>query len=99
METDSIIVYIKTDDIYKGIAEYVETRFDTSNYGWDRQLTNFLIDDVSKDKKPEGTKTYVIKRKLKFENFKVCLEATHLENKINYLEKNKINIDSIKKKS
>ena len=32
MDTDSFIVYIKTDDIYKDIAEDVETRFDTSNY-------------------------------------------------------------------
>ena len=29
---DSFIVYIKTDDIYKGIAKDVKTRFDTSNY-------------------------------------------------------------------
>ena len=34
-----------------------------------------------------------IKRKLNFEEFKNCLEAIHHENKINYLEKNKINID------
>ena len=26
------MVYIKTDDIYRGIAEDVETRFDISNY-------------------------------------------------------------------
>ena len=32
MNTDSFIVCIKTDDIYKDIAEDVETRFDTSNY-------------------------------------------------------------------
>ena len=31
MNTDSFIVYIKTDDIYKDIAEDVQTRFDTSN--------------------------------------------------------------------
>ena len=29
MDTDSFIVYIKTGDIYKDIAEDVETRFDT----------------------------------------------------------------------
>ena len=29
-----------------------------------------------------------MKRKLKFENYKNCLEATQLENKINHLEKN-----------
>ena len=38
MDTDSFIVYIKTDDIYKGIAEDVETTFDTSNYELDRPL-------------------------------------------------------------
>ena len=38
MDTDSFIVYIKTDDIYKDIAEDVETRFDTSNYELDGML-------------------------------------------------------------
>ena len=38
-----------------------------------------------------------MKRKLKFENFKNRLEATQLENKIMYLEKSKIKIDSLKK--
>ena len=32
MGTDSLIVFIKTDDIFKDITEDVETRFDTSNY-------------------------------------------------------------------
>ena len=32
MDTDSFIVYIKTDDIFKYIPEDVETRFHTSNY-------------------------------------------------------------------
>ena len=35
MDTDSFIVYIKTDHIYKDIAEDIETRFDTSNYELD----------------------------------------------------------------
>ena len=39
----------------------------------------------------------VIKRKLRFENQKNCLEAAHLENKINYREKNKINVYSFEK--
>ena len=38
MDTDSFIVYIKTDDIYKDIGEDVETRFDTSNYALNRPL-------------------------------------------------------------
>ena len=31
-------VYIKADDIYKDIAEDIETRFDTSNYELDKSL-------------------------------------------------------------
>ena len=41
-----------------------------------------LIDDGSEDKKAKCTKT-----KLKFENYKSCLQATQLENKINHREK------------
>ena len=32
-----------------------------------------------------------------FVNHKNCLEANQLDNKINYLEKNEINLDSLKK--
>ena len=38
MDRDNFIVYIKTDDIYKYIAEDVETSFDTSNYELGRPL-------------------------------------------------------------
>ena len=59
---------------------------------------SYLIDVDSEDKNAKGTKMCVIKRRLKIENYKNCLEATQLENKINYLEKNEINKDSLKKK-
>ena len=36
--TDSVNVHVKTDHIYQDIAEDVETRFDTSNFGLDRPL-------------------------------------------------------------
>ena len=39
MNTDSFITHVKTDDIYKDIAEDVGTRFDTSNYEIDWLLT------------------------------------------------------------
>ena len=58
---------------------------------------SYLIDDSSKDKKAKGTKNCVIKRKLKFKNYKNYLEATQLETKMYYLEKNLTDIDSIKK--
>ena len=38
MDTDSFIVYIKTNDIYKDIAEDIDTGFDTSNYELNRPL-------------------------------------------------------------
>ena len=57
----------------------------------------YLIDDGSEDRKAKVTKKCVKKRNLKFENNKNCLEATQIEKKISYLEKNKISIDSLKK--
>ena len=126
MDTGSFIVYIKTDDIYKDIAEDVGTRFDTyeldklwvwimnskyklRNYESNRPFPkgknkiviglmkdglvrkimikfvglraktySYVINDGSKDKKQKVHK----KRILKFENYKNCLQATQLENKI-----------------
>ena len=46
MDTDSFIVYINTDDIYKDIAKDVETRFDTSKYRLDRTLQKGKIKKV-----------------------------------------------------
>ena len=39
VDTDSFIINIKTEDFYKDIADNVEKRFDTSNYGVNRPLT------------------------------------------------------------
>ena len=63
----------------KIMREFVRLRAKTYSY---------LIDDGSEDKKAKNRKKYVIKRKLRIENYKICLEATQLENKINHLEKN-----------
>ena len=40
MDTDSLIVYPKTENIYVNVAKYVETKIDTSNYELDRPLPN-----------------------------------------------------------
>ena len=69
----------------------------TNFVGLRAKTYSYLIDDVSEDKKAKGTKMCVTKRKLKFENYKNCLEATQLDNKIKDLEKNKIDICSLKK--
>ena len=55
MDMDSFIVYIKTDGVFKYIAEDVETRFDTSNYELDRPLPK------GKNKKDELRKKIKIK--------------------------------------
>ena len=52
---------------------------------------------VVKIKKQKAEKKCVIKRKLKFENYKNCLEAIQLENEINNLENNKIGIECLEK--
>ena len=50
MDTDICIVYIKTDDTYKDIAEDVETRFDNSHFKLDRPLPKGKNKKVIKDK-------------------------------------------------
>ena len=57
------------------------------------QTYSYLVDDGSEDKKARSTQKCVIKRKIKFENYKNCLEGNQLHNKINYLEK-KVTVDS-----
>ena len=32
MDTDSFIIHIKSENVYEGIADDIEKRFDTSNY-------------------------------------------------------------------
>ena len=69
------------------MKEFVGLRAKTNSY---------LKDNNDKDKKAKGTKKCVIKRKLKFQDYKNYLAATQIEKKINHLEKNKLDIDSLK---
>ena len=48
MDTDGFIMNIKTEDFYKGIANGVKNRFDTSNYEVNRPLP------IGKNKKVIG---------------------------------------------
>ena len=113
MDTGSFIVHVKTDDIYKDIAEDVDKRFDTSNFMIDRALpigknkkvirwTNHekmcqnktktysdSKDNNDEDQKAKQTKKCVTKRNLKCRDYKKCLKASRIENKINSLEKKK----------
>ena len=58
---------------------------------------SYLIDDGSEDKKAKGIRNCITRRKLKIKNHKNYLEKTQLDNKIKHLEKNKMNIDSLKR--
>ena len=77
----------------------IETRFDTSNFQLDRTLPkgkNKKGTRLMKDKKAKGTKKCVIKRKLKFQDYKNSLEEAQTETEMNHLEKYKIDVDSLK---
>ena len=104
MDTDSLIMNIKTKDFYEDIAQDVEERFDTLNYGVDRPLPkgknkkviglmkdelgggiitefvalkpktySYMSDEFSEMKKTKGTNNGVIKKMLKFEDYKKFL--------------------------
>ena len=49
-----------------------------------------------KIKKTKGTKKCVIKRNLKFRDYKKCLTVSQFENIINCLEKKETDADSLK---
>ena len=49
------------------------------------KIYRYLIDASSEEKKRKRTKKCVIKRKLKFEKYKNCLETTQRDNKMKYL--------------
>ena len=53
------------------------------------------IDNNDEDEKAKNTKECVIKRKLKFQDYKNCSEESRIENKINHLERKKIDEDSL----
>ena len=65
------------------LGEKVITKF----VGLKSKNYSYLIDDGSKEKKSK-------RHKKPPENYNTCLEETQLDNKINYLEKNKIDVDS-----
>ena len=68
-------------------------------FGIGAKSNSYLIGNGSEDKKAKGRKQCVKKRKRKFENYKNCLEATQLKNKINHLQIKKLSYRIIKKKS
>ena len=47
MNTESFIVHVKIDDIFKNIEEDVETRFYTSNYELNRPLPKRRNENLS----------------------------------------------------
>ena len=51
------------------------------------KIYSYLIDGGDGNKKAKSLKKCVIKQKLKFEDYKHCLQTTQLENKIKQLEK------------
>ena len=55
----------------------------------------YLTDHNNEKKKAKSSKNCVIKYILKLEDYKHCLEANQLENKIKHLEKNKLYVDKI----
>ena len=104
MDTDSFIMDIKKNGVYKDIANDVENRFDSSNYEVNRPLPmgknktviglmkdelggkiitefvtlrpktySYITDDDKEDKKAKGTKKCVIKKMIKFNDYKKCL--------------------------
>ena len=64
--------------------------------GLKAKMSGYLKDNNDEDKKAKDTKRWIIKTKLKSKDYKKCLKASQIENRINYLEKQEIYADSLK---
>ena len=73
-----IIGLIKDELGVQIVKEFVELRAKTYSQ---------LKDNNDEDKTAKDTKKCAIKRKLKFEDYKNCLEEAQIENEINHLKK------------
>ena len=104
VDTDGFFVDVKTDDIYKDIAEDIDTfNFEIDRplrTGKNKKVIGLMKDELvgqimikfveranDEDKNAKGIEKCFIKRNLKFRDYKKWLNASQIENKINYLEK------------
>ena len=60
-------------------------------------MYSYLTDNNDEDRNTKGSKRCVIKRKLKFDDYKHFLEATELENRINHLQQNNLDNNNLRK--
>ena len=70
------------------MKEFVELR---------AKICSHLKDNNDEDKRAKDIKKVCHKKTRKFQDYKNFLEAAQIDNKINYLEKNKIDVDSLRK--
>ena len=83
------VIYLMKDELgAKIMKEFVGLRA--------KKYSN-SIDDCSKNKTTEGTKKYIIKRKLRFKGQKSRFQAKKLENKIIHLNNNKVDVKTLVK--
>ena len=75
------------DESWKKLFSYVQKTYST------------LKDNNDEGKKAKGTKKRVIKRKMKFENYKNYLKASQIINIVNYVKKKEADVDSFKEDS
>ena len=95
-EYDTPLPKVKNKKVIRLMKDELGGKIMTKFVGLGAKTYGYLIDDSSGYKKAKGTKKCVIKRKIIFENYKNCLEATQLDNKIHYLQRNKIAKDILK---
>ena len=78
-ELDRLLPKEKNQKVIVLMKDKLDGKIMTKFVGLTAKTQSYLIDDNSEDKKAKDTKHCVIKRELKFENYKNCLEETQLD--------------------
>ena len=86
-KNEKVIRLIKDQLGGKIMKEFVDLRAKTYSY---------LKENNDENKKAKGTKKCVIKIELKFQDYKNCLNAAKIDEKLKYLELKKINVHKLK---
>ena len=87
------MIFTKTlQKILKLIKDELGRQIIEEFVGLRTKICSYLKNNNDEDKKAKGTKNCVMQSKIKFQDYKNCLEEAQIERKIKYLQKTEFSL-------